>query len=457
MSGTPDELAPATDVGELAARFSSQGGAGLSPELATVLALEIVLNEIVEQACLATGATGAAIVLKRGDEMVCRGSIGSTAPDLGSLLDTSSGLSGECVRTLRTQRCNDVLTDDRADVAASFRLGVRSVMVMPLVRGDELLGVIELFSSRACAFGDRDERTLEALAIRTLASLERAEHPPIAEVRPGSDEPGDLASCAEYDAAKAEMAADSAANAGSGAEVRSAGAGKSGKGGVDIVTTVLGVAVVACAVLLGVAMGTHLGMQKAKIRVPPAAPLSPGAPAAAASTSASSSGKAAGAGLAAPPAISSKPRVNSAVPPGGLLVLENGKEVFRMPPTPGDYATAAAGQGIGMQRAASIQPEQSEPKIIELLPAEAESNLLQRVEPQYPAEARQQQIQGAVVLELHIAADGTVEAVHLVSGPPQLVQAATDAVKQWRFQPRSQNGQPALMHTLITLNFRLTR
>lgn len=108
-----------------------------------------------------------------------------------------------------------------------------------------------------------------------------------------------------------------------------------------------------------------------------------------------------------------------------------------------------------MQRAASIEREQNEQKVIELPPAEAESILVQRVEPQYPEHARQQQVQGAVVLEVHIAADGTVEAAHLVSGPPQLVQAATDAVKQWHFQPRTKNGQPARMHTLVTLMFGL--
>jgi protein TonB len=107
-----------------------------------------------------------------------------------------------------------------------------------------------------------------------------------------------------------------------------------------------------------------------------------------------------------------------------------------------------------MQRAASIEPEQNEQKVIELPPVEAESTLVQRVETQYPEHARQQQVQGAVVLEVHIAA-GTVEAAHLVSGPPQLVQAATDAVKQWRFQPRTKNGQPARMHTLVTLIFGL--
>src|SRR5438270_13772417 len=85
-----------TDFADLAARFAAQSGGGLSPELSADLALEIVLNEIVEQACLSTGATGAAIALHRDGELVCRASSGSTAPELGARLDSASSLSGEC-------------------------------------------------------------------------------------------------------------------------------------------------------------------------------------------------------------------------------------------------------------------------------------------------------------------------------------------------------------------------
>src|SRR6266481_3797616 len=56
---------PETDRATLAARLAASVGAGLSSELSSSLALEIVLHEIAEHACLATGATGAAIVLER--------------------------------------------------------------------------------------------------------------------------------------------------------------------------------------------------------------------------------------------------------------------------------------------------------------------------------------------------------------------------------------------------------
>jgi len=88
-------------------------------------------------------------------------------------------------------------------------------------------------------------------------------------------------------------------------------------------------------------------------------------------------------------------------------------------------------------------------------PAEADQILLSRVEPEYPEQAREQQIQGAVVLELRIGKDGVVQAVKRVSGDPLLAQAAEDAVRQWRFKPRAVDGHHVEMQTRVTLNFRL--
>ena len=123
-SSVPPEPHFENDFAVLAARLSAPGEGGLPPEFSAELALEIVLNEIVEKACLSTGATGAAIVMRRDGEMVCRASSGSTAPDLGSQLDEESGLSGECIQTRKTQRCDDAPDDPRVDREASLRLGV---------------------------------------------------------------------------------------------------------------------------------------------------------------------------------------------------------------------------------------------------------------------------------------------------------------------------------------------
>jgi protein TonB len=59
------------------------------------------------------------------------------------------------------------------------------------------------------------------------------------------------------------------------------------------------------------------------------------------------------------------------------------------------------------------------------------------------------------VLSVRIAQNGSVQSVTQLSGPPLLAQAATDAVKQWRFKPHLVGGRRAEMQTKITLDFRL--
>jgi TonB family protein len=480
----PNDATFEADFADLAARFAAQSGGGLSPELSADLALEIVLNEVVEQACLATGATGAAIVLERGGEMVCRACTGATAPELGARFDADSGLSGECIRTRRTQRCDDVLADQRVDIEASARLGVRSVMVMPLLQGAELVGVFELFSSLPGAFGERDERTLEALAGRILNNLmlsgrEVAVEPAL--LQPEAAVVSEPAPIAEPESPSGPFVSEAAVSEPSISESWSEPGSEPGqeanvgivegssRRGFDLLTSFLGAAVLVCAVLLGVLLGRHVGFQKATGRAHPAIPSA--VPAAAPAVNANSiapmqavsSPTVAKDGNVSAPALSASAS-GDVVPPGSLRVYENGREVFRQSAaeTPaqaeGDEAaskpvgSASRGQGSGMQRAASIEPA---PEKIAIPPTVAESSVLRRVEPEYPEDARQMRLQGPVVLDVHIRQDGSVQGITLVSGQPLLVQAAKDAVEQWRFKPRSVNGHPAAMETRITLNFRL--
>jgi TonB family protein len=81
--------------------------------------------------------------------------------------------------------------------------------------------------------------------------------------------------------------------------------------------------------------------------------------------------------------------------------------------------------------------------------------LLERVEPKYPEEAKQQRIEGPVVLNALVGTDGAVRELKVVSGEPLLAKAATDAVSHWRFQPHSLNDRPIEFETQITVNFAL--
>jgi protein TonB len=80
--------------------------------------------------------------------------------------------------------------------------------------------------------------------------------------------------------------------------------------------------------------------------------------------------------------------------------------------------------------------------------------VIHRVEPEYPAQALQQRIDGPVVVQAWVAKDGSVRDLKLVKGYFVLGRAAIDAVKQWRFKPYMQNGKPTEFRTTITLTFR---
>jgi hypothetical protein len=125
--------------------------------------LDSSLKLIAEQAQAMTRASGAAIALREGELMVCRARAGSTAPDVGAPLDTRSGLSGECVRTGRTLVCKDTESDSRVNLDVCRYLGIRSIVVMPIHLGQELVGVFEVFSPEAEAFGLSELAALEGM------------------------------------------------------------------------------------------------------------------------------------------------------------------------------------------------------------------------------------------------------------------------------------------------------
>src|SRR5580700_4796100 len=167
VAEAPEEV---LSLSELATALSAHGGGVLSADLA----LDLVLNDIVEHARLATGATAAAIALARGDEIVCRATTGDNAPDLGVRLEVDAGLSGACVQSRRWQRCDDSETDSRVDAGICRSLGVRSILVFPVVREEKLLGVFEIFSPRPNAFSDREIQTLQALSRSIVNNVDRA-------------------------------------------------------------------------------------------------------------------------------------------------------------------------------------------------------------------------------------------------------------------------------------------
>jgi protein TonB len=84
-----------------------------------------------------------------------------------------------------------------------------------------------------------------------------------------------------------------------------------------------------------------------------------------------------------------------------------------------------------------------------------QGSLIRRVEPVYPPLARAARIQGPVVLAAIISTAGTIEHLQVLSGHPMLVNAALQAVGQWRYRPYVLNGEVIEVETQITVNFKL--
>ena len=135
--------------------------------------LEPGISIIAEKAQMLTGATGAAIALRRGNEIVCRARTGRTAPDIGVRLQTDSGLSAECVRTGEVLLCNDAESNPRVDWASCRRMGVRSILVSPLRHFRRTLGVFEVLSSMPHAFDSNDVATMQFLSGMMVATISR--------------------------------------------------------------------------------------------------------------------------------------------------------------------------------------------------------------------------------------------------------------------------------------------
>jgi TonB family protein len=453
------ELEDGLSLAELATALSAHGGGALSADLA----LDLVLNEIVEHARLATGATAAAIALTRGDEIVCRATTGANAPDLGVRLDVDSGLSGACVKSKQWQRCDDSETDSRVDAEICRGLGVRSILVFPVVREEKLLGVFEIFSPRPNAFSDREIQTLQALSRSIVNNVDRAADvlaPPVpvlpssglvataeaeiidpsrldpAQVDPVQVDPVEL-DPKQFDQAQPDAALPVAETATVSQPLRR-----------DYGTTVLTLAVIAVALFLGWMMGyvrrprgSVATKTKASVNATTQAvqanPPQDAAPIASAAVPDQPTSSSATAPAASQQSLSQQGGA-SALAPGGLVVYENGKVIYRTPSQNSSHSTKGTSSG----------PVNVPSRV-------ADEYLMLRVEPDYPESAREQHIEGPVVLEALVGKDGTVEKLSTVSGDSQLATAATDAVRQWRFKPFFRNGSPEEFQTRITVDFRL--
>jgi periplasmic protein TonB len=79
----------------------------------------------------------------------------------------------------------------------------------------------------------------------------------------------------------------------------------------------------------------------------------------------------------------------------------------------------------------------------------------EKVDPEYPAMAKQLHLEGAVQLEAHIGENGTVDDVKPLTGNAVLMKSAMMAVLKWKFTPFMADGKPVKAVADMSFRFKL--
>jgi diguanylate cyclase (GGDEF)-like protein len=128
------------------------------------LDLDAIINLVANRAARLTRAAGAVVEIAEGASMVYRAASGAGNAFVGTSLPIATSLSGLCVRTGQVLRCDDAESDPRVDLAACRRVGVRSMLVVPLMHGGEPVGVLKVFAPEPGQFDTRDINSLQLMA-----------------------------------------------------------------------------------------------------------------------------------------------------------------------------------------------------------------------------------------------------------------------------------------------------
>lgn len=141
-----------------------------------------ILDLATQRSMALTGADGAVIELAENAHLVYRAAAGIGSKQLGLRIPGANSLSGLCIETGRPLRCDDAIIDTRVDRDSCERIGMRSMVVLPLRHEQHTIGVLKVLSKHRCAFSDEDELLLSMLSEMLAASMFFATHYNFAEL-----------------------------------------------------------------------------------------------------------------------------------------------------------------------------------------------------------------------------------------------------------------------------------
>jgi TonB family protein len=422
---------------------------------------DVIFLAITDAARVLTGASGTALALWTEGVVRCRARSGEIAPELGAALNVDSGISGECLRASKALRCDDTYTDDRVDPDVCHQLGVRSIAVVPVHRREQTVGILEAFSHRPHAFSAEQMNSLlnlaeivEAAHDRQISALDLA---PVEATRqrnrPEILAPTTGVSDAEFFGKKS-----------------SPGRLRYWIMGAVAVVVLLASVVAwlswrepeAEVAATPQAAAAHTASQQiAQPAPPPVIPYKPAAGRARQAADKASTAKLLqnAAQLESAGALPSENPSASTVSPSGSAVgttsqpatLSSPSELSPESPPAITIAPSEHNETIGQVVATTTALPAAD---LPISGGVTEATLIRRVQPVYPQAARNQRVEGAVVLEVTIGEDGTPHDLKVISGLPVLAQAATTAVQQWRYRPSRLNGKPVAVQKQITIIFK---
>ena len=431
-----------------------------------------LIRATAEAARLLTSANGVAVAFRAKGVILCRARSGELAPDLGSCVNANAGISGECLRTASILVCEDAYADPRADNDLCRKMGIRSIVVVPLRGPVGIAGILEVFSARLNAFGNREINSLRGLAEIAEAAYERErraqQQATRAALRSAHRLPALLARAVDRENLPEINARDIQFS-------------ESDDSRPERFLWVLGVATVSLLLITGVWLSWR-------------GPISELAELESTQTHSAAS-------ESAPPA---KPITTPPKPQPGIVRGQGETMSSRIPQARTSGLNAAAGsksfagqaasnpEASGAEQLAvarkadslsstSNSPSATPPPMIKIhdrqdadtfpallsyrepLPVMdapvsrgvMQGELVRKVDPVYPAQARAQGISGPVVLEIRVSEDGKVRNVISASGNPVLVTAAMQAVRQWQYAPTLLDRHPIETTKQVTVVFKL--
>jgi len=413
---------------------------------------DVIHGAVAEAAQALTSASGAALAILHQGAFICRARSGQTAPPLGAQLSVDSGISGECLRTGSSLRCNDTENDQRVDPDVCRQMGLRSIAVVPVRDRQAPAGILEVFSTRSYAFTENHTHYLARLADIVEAAQKRktvAPEPTSATDITIEGPPED----------KVYGTLEKLAVTREESVVR---AHKFSRRLRYAMMAAIPVLVLACAIFLEwwkPALGntsplrasTSQSSGQSAVATPVEAPSQAASPAFHTPDAKPNPAIQRASKVEIAATRSTLTRVSPTHGVGNVLTPPRTSHTGPAetpeipPPLAGDHQTTLT----SLLSTTTVLPALSVP-----VSHFSEGSPLRRVMPTYPVDAFPLRLQGSVVVLATVAPEGKVEEVKVVSGNAILARAAVEAVRQWRYHPFLLDGKPIRAQTQITLNFK---